>query len=179
MVTGLPRCGTSLLMSMLEAGGLPLSVDGQRPADRHNPRGYFENSAVLKLSEDASWLQQCRGRAIKILCRQLVHVPAEVPVRALLAVRDLREMVASQQAMLGESSGPPGLDWEDVFRRELERFRAWLRERGWPVLEVCHRDMVQQPARVAEQVADFLGLPLDREAMQAVVEPTLYRARQC
>ena len=40
IVSGLPRSGTSMMMSALQAGGLPLLIDGQREADRNNPKGY-------------------------------------------------------------------------------------------------------------------------------------------
>src|SRR5262250_1665588 len=42
VVSGLPRSGTSLMMQMLVAGGLPALTDGLRSADENNPRGYFE-----------------------------------------------------------------------------------------------------------------------------------------
>ena len=39
VVTGIPRSGTSLVMQMLEAGGIPPLQDAARPADPDNPRG--------------------------------------------------------------------------------------------------------------------------------------------
>jgi hypothetical protein len=33
IVSGLPRSGTSLMMQMLEAGGMPILSDGEREAD--------------------------------------------------------------------------------------------------------------------------------------------------
>src|SRR5262249_20127115 len=45
IVSGLPRSGTSMLMQMLVAGGLPALTDGVREADSDNPRGYFEHEA--------------------------------------------------------------------------------------------------------------------------------------
>ena len=56
IVTGLPRSGTSLVMQMLAAGGVPLLTDEARPPDADNPRGYFECVAVKRLPDDARWL---------------------------------------------------------------------------------------------------------------------------
>ena len=39
VVSGLPRSGTSLLMQMLDAGGIPTLTDHVRSADTDNPRG--------------------------------------------------------------------------------------------------------------------------------------------
>ncbi len=42
LVSGLPRSGTSLMMQMLQAGGLHPMTDGVRTADEDNPEGYLE-----------------------------------------------------------------------------------------------------------------------------------------
>ena len=46
VVSGLPRSGTSMMMKMLEAGGLTIMTDGVREADEDNPRGYYELERV-------------------------------------------------------------------------------------------------------------------------------------
>ena len=40
VVSGLPRSGTSMMMQMLEAGGVEPMTDGVRTADERNPKGY-------------------------------------------------------------------------------------------------------------------------------------------
>ena len=42
VVSGLPRSGTSLMMQMLDAGGLEIVTDAIRTPDGSNPKGYFE-----------------------------------------------------------------------------------------------------------------------------------------
>ena len=49
VVSGLPRSGTSLMMNMLRAGGVPIVADGLRTADDDNPKGYFELERVKQL----------------------------------------------------------------------------------------------------------------------------------
>src|SRR6185312_9405208 len=66
VVSGLPRSGTSMLMQMLAAGGVPVMSDGLREADEDNPRGYLEYEPVKNLLKDASWLGEGRGKALKI-----------------------------------------------------------------------------------------------------------------
>ena len=56
VVSGLPRSGTSMMMQMLVAGGMPAVSDGLRAADADNPRGYFELEAVKKLKTGSAWL---------------------------------------------------------------------------------------------------------------------------
>ena len=44
-----PRSGTSMMMRMLESGGVPPLTDGFRSADDDNPLGYYEFEAVKRL----------------------------------------------------------------------------------------------------------------------------------
>src|SRR5579862_9614784 len=67
IVSGLPRSGTSLMMQMLQAGGLPLLTDGVRAPDESNPRGYFEHEAVKHSHNDVSWLDHANGKAVKVI----------------------------------------------------------------------------------------------------------------
>src|ERR1700761_4043280 len=67
VVSGLPRSGTSLMMKMLEAGGLPVLVDNLREADIDNPRGYYEFEPVKALKSDASWVGPALGKAVKMV----------------------------------------------------------------------------------------------------------------
>src|SRR5512143_2834059 len=53
VVSGLPRSGTSMVMKMLEAGGLPVMTDGIRTADEDNPKGYYEVERVKDLAREA------------------------------------------------------------------------------------------------------------------------------
>ena len=56
LVSGLPRSGTSLMMQMLENGGVDVVTDNVRAADADNPRGYYELERVKRIEQDASWL---------------------------------------------------------------------------------------------------------------------------
>jgi hypothetical protein len=41
IVSGLPRSGTSLMMQMLDNGGVLVVTDQIRSADTDNPKGYY------------------------------------------------------------------------------------------------------------------------------------------
>jgi len=67
IVAGLPRSGTSLMMQMLEAGGIEPVTDNIRGADLDNPKGYYEFEKVKTIAEDSSWLPGTRGKAFKMV----------------------------------------------------------------------------------------------------------------
>ena len=108
VVSGLPRSGTSLMMQMLAAGGIPPLTDAQRPADPSNPRGYLELEAVKRLKTERSWLPQARGKAVKIihlLLPELEGAPRDengspLNFRIVMMRRPIAEIVGSQRAML-------------------------------------------------------------------------------
>jgi hypothetical protein len=68
-VTGLPRSGTSLVMQMLSAGGVPVLTDDARLPDIDNPRGYFEYEPVKRTFRDARWIAEAKGKGVKWLLR--------------------------------------------------------------------------------------------------------------
>ena len=102
VVSGLPRSGTSLMMQMLAAGGIPPLTDGQRAADPSNPRGYLEFDPVKRLKGDRSWLPQARGKAVKIIHLLLPELADASPgdYRVVMMRRPVGEVVRSQRAML-------------------------------------------------------------------------------
>ena len=183
VVSGLPRSGTSLMMQMLEAGGVGAWTDAQRAADADNPAGYFELEAVKGLArgEDA-FLDAAPGRAVKVIHALVKYLPPRHRYAVVFMVRDLAEVVASQRVMLERRGGPgPRLDdgrLSAALARQRDEALAWLEGReGVRVLRVEHREAVTLPADVAERVAAFLGGGLDASAMAGVVRPALHRHR--
>lgn len=100
IVSGLPRSGTSMMMRILEAGGMPVLVDHARVADVDNPNGYYEFEPVKTTCDDASWLRQAEGRAVKVVYKLLYDLPADRPYRVVFMQRALKEIVTSQNRML-------------------------------------------------------------------------------
>jgi hypothetical protein len=182
IVSGLPRSGTSMLMQMLVAGGLEALADDTRVADDDNPEGYFELERIKNLRQDSSWFDEARGKVIKVVAPLLGFLPLEHDCRVVFVLRDVTEVVRSQQIMLerleqkGASMSAEML--EKQFAMLLDRTRAQLQEK-FPdnVLYVEHRECITAPATVAAGLQNFLGAGLDTAAMAARVNPDLYRNR--
>jgi hypothetical protein len=182
IVSGLPRSGTSLMMQMLVAGGLPALSDSQRTADESNPRGYLEYEPVKRLRTDRSWLPQARGHVVKIIHLLLRELPAiaGLDYRIIFMQRPLEEVLASQTAMLrrdGRAAGDPAI-LRPAFEKQLAQVEAWLATRpDITVMPVNYHRVVSDPIAVATELSNFLNLSLDTEAMARAVDPTLYRER--
>jgi hypothetical protein len=182
IVSGLPRSGTSVMMQMLDAGGLDALTDHVRAKDEDNPRGYFEFEAVKRTKHDASWLGEAGGRVVKMVHVLLYDLPPDRPYRVVFMKRDLREVVRSQSVML-RRRGTTGANLTDeqlmeAYEGQLGKIEAWLADRpNFRVLYVSYNELMENPAGAAKSVNDFLGGLLDEEAMQKHVDPTLYRQR--
>lgn len=181
IVSGLPRSGTSLMMQMLEAGGLPLLTDGIRAADTDNPRGYYEVERAKQLKEDSSWLADARGKAVKVISMLLYDLPPGHDYQVLFMTRDMNEILASQRAMLERRGAVDDLA-DDEMRRHFEthlgKLDSWLEETDYMrVLRCSYNELLSDPAGVLAEVVEFLGLPLDVEAMRVLIDDSLYRHR--
>ena len=184
VVSGLPRSGTSMMMKMLEAGGIPPLMDEIREADADNPRGYYEFERVKKLEKgDTEWLPQADKKAVKVISALLKHLPDTHTYRVIFMQRHMPEILASQRKMLvhrGEDA--ESMDDErmaELFARHLADVQQQLaRRENMDVLYVHYSEALQDPQTAAEQVAAFLGRELDVERMVGVVDPKLYRNRR-
>jgi len=181
VVSGLPRSGTSLMMQMLDNGGVAVVTDNVRTADTDNPKGYYEYEMVKKIKQDASWLSATRGRAFKMVSQLLYDLPATETYRIIFMERELEETLRSQAKMLIRLGGKsaPHEPIKRAFTLHLERLDEWLRaQRNLTVLRVSYNDLVARPHEQAERVKEFLGCAMDLKEMVKVVDPSLYRNRK-
>jgi hypothetical protein len=183
VVSGLPRSGTSMLMKMLEAGGIPVMTDGLRTADEDNPKGYFEVERVKNLAQEAdkAWVRAARGKAVKVISYLLKSLPADLNYKVVFVRRDLDEVLASQRKMLarrGETDATPLERMRELFQDDLWRVAYLLEHQPrFESIEVGYREVVAQPRAQAQRISAFLGGALDVDAMAAAVDPALYRNR--
>ncbi|TAE73762.1 MAG: tetratricopeptide repeat protein [Verrucomicrobia bacterium] len=191
IVSGLPRSGTSLMMQVLEAAGLPAFTDGRRQADDSNQKGYYEHDQVAALlsASEKSWLTDARGHALKVVAPLLSSLPLALPndpshpgklhYRVLFMERDMEEVVRSQESMLTRLGKPrhPEADIARAYRQQVHHAKSWLQTRGIPAVSVSYHDLVHHPEEVLPTLADFLGRSDRIEPMRAVIDPSLHRAR--
>lgn len=163
IVAGLGRCGSSLTMQMLAAGGMPCV--GEPPA--------FEDARLEPGRHvDEAWFRGLIGNAIKVLDPHHVQLPKAATARVIWLNRDYREQAASQAKFLQAVAGIGGV--EDVaiaFRRSMpaERKQALCALAGWPILEQAFEALILEPEAAAHAINAFVGGHLDEAAMAHVV----------
>ena len=185
IVSGLPRSGTSMMMSALQAGGLPLLIDGQREADPNNPRGYYEYETVKKLPKgQTGWVLSAHGKAVKVISALLSYLPEDFHYRVIFMERNIDEILASQKRMLErdgikEEKAPIDAQLRKDYQDHLGAIMEWLESQDWiDVLTISYNQVLSQPVEVFQEVDRFLAPRLDVEAMAHVVDPSLYREQK-
>ena len=119
---------------------------------------------------------------VKVVSALLTYLPVELNYKIILMKRPMAEVLASQNQMLkrlgrqGSTVGEAAL--EKIFARQLAETERRLA--AWPTAELLVVEYLQalrEPRAIAQTVKQFLGLPLDLEAMRQAVDPSLHRQK--
>jgi len=183
VVSGLPRSGTSMMMKILDAGGVPIVTDEIRVADEDNPVGYFELERVKKLKDgDTNWLKDAQGKAVKVISSLLEYMPKEFHYKVIFMRRKLPEILSSQRQMLIRRDEDLNKVDDDklaeMYQEHLKRTRVWLaNQKNIEVIFVDYNELLENPESIIGGVHSFLGMDLDKRAMYGVPNQNLYRQR--
>lgn len=186
LVSGLPRSGTSLMMQLLVAGGLPAMTDEERAPDIDNPRGYFEWEAIKRIAKEPELLDDSavEGKAIKCISMLLQKMPDFHHYKVIFMTRPIEEVIESQEKMTTRL----GTKGAELDREQLERgmtahrdeVRRFLKNSAnAEYIEIDYPSLIGDPNTHLKQIAEFLGaerLPTP-EKMAAAIDPALYRRK--
>lgn len=183
VVSGLPRSGTSMMMRVLEAGGLPPLTDGLRAADSDNPRGYFEFERVKQLKVgDTEWLPEAKGKAVKIISSLLPYLPDRYDYKVIFMRRVIKEILASQRTMIHhrkeDAASMDDEKLERLYNEHLKQIESWLKSTSYVQhMDIEYNGMLTRPAPYVEKINKFLGGGLNADRMAEAVDAKLYRQR--
>ncbi len=182
IVSGLPRSGTSMMMKILEVGGMEIVTDNIRKADEDNLHGYYEYEKVKKMQEDTSWLKETRGKAFKMISQLLYELPANENYKVIFMKRNMNEILASQKKML-ENRGNNKDEISDekmgeFFNKHLSKIMEWMGERKcMDVLYINYNDILENPDEQIKILNRFLNDKLNIEKAVNAIDKSLYRNR--
>ncbi len=190
VVSGMMRAGTSMLMQMLERGGLEVAVEEVKKADEYNPNGYYEHQRIMRVNRQApvsyshSFLEELEGKCIKVYAGYLRLLSTESFLYKIVFVeRDLEEIWLSRRKINKQRFGNDETTFFAVQRREkmkrvVEAVKKWDAEHdNIKILYVNYKDIINAPLEQARNIKAFLQHDLDEEKMAAAVDPKLYREK--
>lgn len=189
VVTGLPRSGTSMLMQILESGGIEVYTDGLRKPDEDNVRGYYEHEKAKGLHKDSSWLAEAKGKAVKIIAQSLPQLPRyaggaqgvrsvenEITYRVIYIERDIDEVLSSQKVMLARHNKTgKGQRLKTVFTEQLAITKEVLNRRSIPFISLNYSDTLNNPDSAVRYLNKFLNGALNEKKAASAVDPLLKR----
>jgi len=169
LVCGFGRCGSSLMMQMLDAGGI--QTTGRHPS--------FEDDHARLGQVDLEWLGQQHGRAVKVLdphkCPRMDHIQHI----AIWLDRDPTEQTKSHakfiRALMGiEMTRPQRRAFEGSFRRERMHAMSCASGDLDRLFRTSFELLVSNPAAVLTVLVPWLasfGFTLNADRAKSVVRP--------
>lgn len=170
------------MMQMLGAGGLPVLTDGERKPNEDNPKGYLEWERIKQLPKDPGLITEAESKVVKVISQFIPLLPSDHEYRVIFMQRPLPEVLKSQDEMLrrrgNEDSIADHSAIEEAFQRHLVEVNKWLTAKeNVKLLRVHYHRVLREPKVVSEEIAAFLQVPLNIEAMVQQVDGNLYRNR--
>jgi hypothetical protein len=182
IVSGLERSGTSLLMQILQAGGVPTAFDVEsRPPDDNNPRGYFElegGKVINRLMDGTFPLADYKGKFIKITAYGLKFLPLGT-YRIIYTERNIEEVMDSMEKM-AKIRDEKREDTKTSFIKLNEMIKGIITKReDIDVLFVNYNQIVADPRSQIKRICEHFDWgKANLAVMISTVDESLYRKRR-
>jgi hypothetical protein len=181
IVSGLERSGTSMLMQILLAGGVPVVFDSSRSIDENNPKGYYElegGKIINKLMDGTFPLHEYKGKFIKITSYGLKYLPSG-NYKIIYSERNIEEILDSMEKM-ADIKDNAREETKESFIKLNSMIKNLIGNReDIEFLLVNYNDILSNPSTNIEKIHDFLGLAdIDLEKMIDAIDKKLYRQRR-
>jgi hypothetical protein len=165
LICGFGRCGTSLVMQMLEAGGMPVT-------------GEWPGSEVVEMDPvemDMDWLARQEGKAVKMVFpdAELPSLPPHLDYRLIWLRRNAEQQAKSQMKLMSQIFRTIDTGQWKVLADAMAKDEPVIIEKLMalgPVAQVSFERLLSRPDRMAQFIATSCGLT-DAARMARVVRP--------
>lgn len=181
IVSGLERSGTSMLMQILHAGGLPCAFDESRKPDDNNPKGYYElegGKIINKLMDGTFPLEKYRGIFIKITAYGLKFLPPGKYV-ILYSERNIEEILDSMEKMV-KIKDINREKTKNAFVKLNNMIKKHIMERSdIGFIFINYNKILINPEIGIKKIHHYLKMPKESlDEMISVIDKRLYRQRR-
>ena len=157
IVSGLERSGTSVMMQMLNTGGVKVVFDDSRPPDEHNPKGYFElagGKIINQLMAGTFDFEPHQGKIVKVTAYGLKFLP-EGNYRIVYMMRNIDEVLNSMRKMGADID----MEKDRVLFGKLNKFSFELIDKrdDMEYTTINYRDVIDDPGKELQKIGLFLG----------------------
>ena len=190
IVSGMTRAGTSMLMQMLEGGGLEVAVDELKKANQHNPNGYYEHRRIMSVNRQTpvpyseSFVEELEGKCIKVYAGYLRLLPIEgFQYKIVFIERALEEIWMSRKKMgkrqiENNDTTFFAVQQREKMKRVIENVKKWdAKHDNVEMMYINYKDIIETPFEQTKKITAFLQCDLEEQKMAATVDPTLYKEK--
>lgn len=175
IVTGNMRSGTSMMMHAV-GQSMPLVYDdvGEWRGADYPPQPHDFYDCIEKRNAPG-FPDVYDDQVVKIFIFELLKMPVgDTPRSVIYMERPIAESVASfyKAFKLPNDAPPPAMREDHEYNVET------LQKRGYDVLNVRFRDVIDDPYTQFKRIADH-GWPIDPAKAALTVDPNWYRIRLC
>lgn len=175
IVAGLPRCGSSLLMQMLNAAGFRCA--GDYPG--------FEPGEILE-SPEGEFVDSFLGGAMKLLDPHLVMLPPGRKYQFIFLTRSRRQQAQSIVKFVQATGNARGIITGDGFERMKESLKVDqavalknVASHNCPILRIRFEDLIERSFPTVTEIVRFLDFANDEERFTAMMNVIRPRSAQC
>lgn len=175
IIAGLPRCGSSLLMQMLNAAGFRCA--GDYPG--FEPEGIFE-------SPEPEFVDSFLGGAMKLLDPHRVILPPGRKYQFIFLTRSRRQQAQSIIKFVQATGNARGIITEDGFERMKESLKSDqavglknVTGHGCPILRIRFEDLIERSFPTVTEIVRFLDFAHDEDRFTAMMNVIRPRSAQC
>jgi len=181
IVSGLERSGTSLLMQILKAGGIPIGFDESRSANNSNPKGYYElegGKIINRLIDETFSFEKYKGKFIKITAFGLKFLPPG-KYKIIYSERNIEEILDSMEEMMGKKDLK-----RDETKQAFVRLNNMIKKhisirKDMEHIIINYNQTISNPKSNINKIAGFLKLPEETQSkMMTAIDSRLYRQRR-
>ena len=179
IVSGLPRSGTSMIMQVLEAGGLPVAADGKRKPDENNPKGYFEVEGIIdKIKAEPRRILDFEGKVLKVIAYGLQFLlPGDYSI--IYVERNIEEVLDSMEKMMAAKDEEREKTKKAFIKLNEKTKEEITKRKDMRILFIDYNQVLLNPRENLEKIYRFLkNENLDLERMIAAVDKNLWRQRR-
>ena len=181
IVSGLERSGTSMLMQILDAAGIPCGFDKSRKPDENNPKGYFElegGKIINKLIDGTLYFEKYKGKVIKITAYGLKFLPPG-KYKIIYSERNIEEILDSMEKM-AKLSDKNREETKKAFIALNKMIKRQINSRDdINCLFTNYNQILTKPSENIKKIHEYLNMPKDTlNKMLSVVDKRLYRNRK-
>jgi len=166
VISGLGRCGSSMVMQMLTLGGMKPTGDAVLP--------FLEDSRTQRLPNNPDWLKDLTSdHVIKILGPDRLKLPSWFRCKGIWLKRNTKEQVKSAIKYQAVRFGRAGFEDAELSKRMRTKTKKGIKNlkaiTDNNYICMTFEKILEDPRAAANWLAQFINLPLDTKNMVSAV----------